>query len=213
MLRRRSSDGASLETTFVTVFEPLGPRPGIRRVGRLESPPGTVVLLLETAGGAEHLVVNLTPGTRQTVRLSGGEPLQTDGLAVRETAGGPGPGRGDLRRDRPDGSSASPGPRGRSAGPSAPPRETPGAGSRPTRPCPSRSPSPAAPCSIRHGDGTTRGWTLVRVENTPDGRARLLVREEPGFQIDPESRDAVYYQFPGTRIPGPHRFRVARIAR
>ncbi|HEX8199485.1 MAG TPA: hypothetical protein VF590_03295, partial [Isosphaeraceae bacterium] len=66
---------------------------------------------------------------------------------------------------------------------------------------------------IRHGDGTTRGWTLVRVENTPEGRARLVVREEPGFLIDPATRDAVYYQFPGIRVTGPHQFWVAKMTR
>src|SRR5262249_1486644 len=64
---------------------------------------------------------------------------------------------------------------------------------------------------VRHGDGTTRGWTLQRVENTPGG-ARLYVREEPGFAIDPATHQARYYQFPRPTFPGPHPFRVSRIA-
>jgi hypothetical protein len=65
---------------------------------------------------------------------------------------------------------------------------------------------------VQHGDGTTHGWTLERVENRAEG-AKLYVREEPGFQIDAASRAAVFYQFPGTTVPGPHQFRVARIVR
>jgi hypothetical protein len=211
LLRRRSEDGASLATTFVTLFEPLGPHPEITRVGRLESPSGTVVLLLETAGGSEHLVVNLTPGTRRTVRLSDGQRLRTDGLAVRvtpnlllaggtfaETAGKV------VRQSRAQGTirRAFRGDEG---------------GGRGWFEADAALPEPETLADrtllVHHGDGTTRGWTLVRVENTPDGRARLVVREEPGFQIDPETHDAVYYQFPGTRMAGPHRFWVARMAR
>ena len=67
---------------------------------------------------------------------------------------------------------------------------------------------------IRHGDGTTRGWTLTQVENLPDGSgARLHVHEEPGFLIDPQTGIARYYQFPRNSAPGPHAFHVSRIAR
>ncbi len=55
-------------------------------------------------------------------------------------------------------------------------------------------------------------WTLRRVENAPDG-LRLHVREEPGFEIDSRGGEARYYQFPGTTAPGPHQFRVSRMAR
>ena len=65
---------------------------------------------------------------------------------------------------------------------------------------------------IRHGDGTTRGWTLVRVENNPES-AKLYVREEPGFLVDPETAAARYYQFPRNTAPGPHQFRISRTAR
>jgi hypothetical protein len=67
---------------------------------------------------------------------------------------------------------------------------------------------------IKHGDGTTRGWTLTRVENTPEGNAaRLHVHEEPGFLIDRDSGAARYYQFPRDTAPGPHRFTISQIAR
>ena len=65
---------------------------------------------------------------------------------------------------------------------------------------------------VRHGDGATRGWTLDKVENTPDG-ARLFVREEPGFLIEPRTGEAQYYQFPRNALPPPHRFGVPRISR
>ena len=67
---------------------------------------------------------------------------------------------------------------------------------------------------IQHGDGTTRGWTLTRVENIPEGdAARLHVHEEPGFPIDRESGAARYYQFPRDTAPGPHRFTISQITR
>jgi hypothetical protein len=65
---------------------------------------------------------------------------------------------------------------------------------------------------LRHGDGTTRGWTLARVENTPRG-ARLHVREEPGFHLEPDTGVARYDRAPGGAFPGPHQFRVARLSR
>jgi hypothetical protein len=212
VLRRRSPDGSGLETTFVTVFEAIGPRPGLQRVGRLESPPGTVVLLLETAAGTEHLVVNVTPGTRQTVRLSGGEPLQTDGLAVRETAEGLVLAGGTFAR-----TSGCAVRQPRAEGTIRRAVRAVEGDARGWFEADAALPDPESLAGrallVRHGDGTTRGWTIARAENTPEGRARLLVREEPGFQVDPQSRDAVYYQFPETRAPGPHHFRVARIAR
>ena len=68
-------------------------------------------------------------------------------------------------------------------------------------------------CLIRHGDGTTRGWTLRRVESLPDRRSRLYVREEPGFLIEGDDRAARYYQFPGITAPGPHTFTIATLGR
>jgi hypothetical protein len=65
---------------------------------------------------------------------------------------------------------------------------------------------------VRHGDGTSRAWTVARVENTLDF-ARLFVREEPGFALMPATGVAHYYQFPQTTAPGPHLFRIGRVAR
>jgi len=53
---------------------------------------------------------------------------------------------------------------------------------------------------VQHGDGTCRSWTLEAIEPSPGG-SRLLVREEPGFEIDAHTREARYYQFPGVISP------------
>ncbi|MHC5538911.1 hypothetical protein ACYOEI_11885, partial [Singulisphaera rosea] len=66
---------------------------------------------------------------------------------------------------------------------------------------------------IRHGDGTTRGWTLQHVETHANG-SRLYVREEPGFTIDDKNdRVARYYQFPRNIAPWPHEFRISKMSR
>ncbi len=59
VLQRRSEDGTVLRSTFVTLFEPIGDFPSLRRVGRVESPPGTIVLATRNA---------------RRPRASGGEP-------------------------------------------------------------------------------------------------------------------------------------------
>ena len=168
-------------------------------------------MYLETAEGKEHLVVNLTPGTPRTVPLADGSSLTTDGLAVRVSdramvlAGGTfaessgrqvrqvkvtGKIRGVVRRNS--------------------------AESRGWFEADAPLPDPdllaGRVLHIRHGDGTTRGWTLQKVENTAEG-ARLHVREEPGFELDPQTQAARYYQFPRDVAPGPHLFRVSKIAR
>jgi len=217
VLHRRSADGATLATRFVTVFEPVGAgAPPLVRVGRVASPPDAVVLALMTADGPEDLVVNLNPGTRIDVRVADGRTLATDGLAVRATrqgltlAGGTMASLGELQaRLRPASGTI----RGAIRQPSAEGRglfEVEGT-----------LPDPAALAGrtllVRHGDGSVRGWTLVRVEPTgqaePPAAARLVVREEPGFRLDPASGAAGYYQFPRVTIPGPHTFRISQIAR
>jgi hypothetical protein len=65
---------------------------------------------------------------------------------------------------------------------------------------------------VHHGDGTCKAWTLDSIESTPQG-TRLHVREEPGFEIEDKTGAANYYQFPQVTVPGPHRFRLAQIAR
>jgi hypothetical protein len=212
ILRRNSAEGATLKTTFVTVFEPIGPRSPWWRIGRVASPAGTVVLVLESDQGSEHLVVNLRPGTLQTVTLHDGQSLTTDGLAVRVSpsglalAGGTFASLGarTVRQSRARGT---------------------------IRRCVRRAsadgrgwfetdeslldPQTLAGRAllIQHGDGTIRGWTLRRVETLPEGRSRLHVFEEPGFTLDPATQVARYYQFPRLVLPGPHRFFVAKIAR
>src|SRR5205085_646414 len=89
VLRRRSADGWSLKTAFVTVIEPISPTiPALAQVARIPSAPEAVVVSVKTTEGGEYLVVNLTPGTIQTITLPGGETLRTDGLAVRLSKSG-----------------------------------------------------------------------------------------------------------------------------
>lgn len=211
ILRRTSTDGGPLKSMFVTVFEPVGGAPALLRVGRVATSPESVVIYLETVEGKEHLAVNLTPGTPRTVQLADGSSLTTDGLAVRVSdramvlAGGTfaesagrqvrqvkvgGTIRGVVRRNS-----------AKSRG-----------WFEADAPLPDPDLLAGRVLHIRHGDGTTRGWTLLKVENT-DGGARLHVREEPGFELDPQSRAAHYYQFPGNVSPGPHLFRVSKIVR
>jgi hypothetical protein len=212
ILRRRSEDGSTLKTTFVAVFEPVGAGVvPLRRVGRVASAADAVVLMVETAEGVEHLVVNLAAEAR-AVRLGDGRALRTDGLAVRVVgdevvlAGGTFaevPGR-RLQQPRSEGTILA---ASRRSGPGSPGWFEVDA----------TLDDPAGLVGrvllIRHGDGTTRGWTILRVEGTGQGRARVVVREEPGFALDPATGAARYYQFPRSEAPGPHRFRVARIAR
>ena len=167
ILRRRSEGGGTQKTTFVTLFEPLGtPAPPLARVGRVASSAETVVLYLETAQGSEHLVINLTPGKVQHVALSDGRQLQTDGLAVRVTsrdlilAGGSFAESGRRRTHQtPATGTVVAVSRGATAA---------GRGWFRTD---TTMPNPDALVGrtllIRHGDGTTRGWTLSRVENSP----------------------------------------------
>ena len=65
---------------------------------------------------------------------------------------------------------------------------------------------------VEHGDGQHRSWTLDSIETDPEG-TRLHVREEPGFQVDPDTGEAQYYQFPRTSSPGPTVFDLSQIAR
>lgn len=214
ILRRRSEDGATLTTTFVNVFEPIATgAPPLLRVGRAHASPGTVIVYLETAQGSEHLVINLEPGTVREVKLPDGRALRTDGVAVRVTphdltlAGGSfaESGGGRARQEPASGRVVAAHRDVSSAGPGYFLTDA-------------AVPDPDALVGrtllIRHGDGTVRGWTLTRVENTPDGdAARLHVHEEPGFLIEPESGHARYYQFPRNTAPGPHAFHVPRLTR
>jgi hypothetical protein len=212
IVRRRSKDGTTLRTMFVTLFEPAGGQSLLKRVGRAGSPDGSVVLYVETADGPEHLVINREPGHFLSVTLADGRTLSTDAIAVRVRpqgiilAGGTFVDAGDQRIRHEASSGAVVG--------------VVRQASQSSRGWFEANTSLADPealagrvLSIAHGDGTTRAWTLVRVENTATG-ARLHVREEPGFVLDrAHSGEARYYQFPRTVCPGPHRFSVARMSR
>jgi hypothetical protein len=213
ILRRRSVDGATLKSTFVTIFEPITTGVSPARFARMPAPPGMVAVSAETADGVEHLLVNLEPGTIQSIDLGDGQRLRTDGRVVRFSkdavvlAGGtflePTYGR-VLRHETAAGRIT--GVVRRASGSSRGWFET--------------ATTFADPASlagrvllIEHGDGTTRGWTVDSVENTPTG-SRVHVREEPGFALDSERNGpAHYYQFPRIAAPGPHRFRVSKMSR
>ena len=212
LLRRRVPDGSILKTTFVTVYEPVASAvPSLRRVGRVASAPGTVVVYAETEEGPEHLVVNLAAGTVVKVVLADGQTLTTDGLAVRVSARGLTLAGGTFAEHagrRVDHQTV--------GGRVTRAVRQPSPGARGWFEIDRPSPDPGALAGrvilIRHGDGTTRGWTLQHAETTPAG-TRFLVHEEPGFALDPTTRTAHYYQFPHAVAPGPHELRVCRIVR
>ena len=215
LLRRRSRGDAPLASTFVTVIEPVVPTvPLLGKVGRVDAEDGVVVLVLEAGGVVEHLVFNPTPGTPIAAKLADGRMVETDGLVVRVVAdrpilaGGTFAEVGGLRveQERAGGKVRATG----SAGPMSP-------GALGWIGIDASLPDPEAlvgrSLSIRHGNGISRGWTVVKAVNLPRGGARIDVRELAGFRIDPETGDAVYEQFPGLRAPGPHTLSIHRIAR
>ncbi len=213
ILRHLSENGATLQSTFVTVFEPISAAiPTLTRVGRMPA-KGAVVVYLETPDGPEHIVVNLKPGTLVTVNLVDGRTLTTDGLAVRVSATGLVLAGGTHASCSGSGLSLRLEPFAGQINWSVRQATTGSLGYfEANTPLPDPDSLAGRVLLIRHGDGTTRGWTLQRVENVAD-RARLFVREEPGFLIDPTTKVARYYQFPQTIATGPHAFRISRIAR
>jgi hypothetical protein len=208
VLRRASGDGRTLRSTFVTVLEPIADAiPPLARVGRVESPPGSIVLLIRTSEGDEHLVLNLQAGKETRVRLADGRALATDGLAVRVRGDGlvlAGGTRVDLddvtvlQRHRTTGTITGALADGTFV------TDT-------TLAEPDRLAGQAL--IIRHGDRTARAWTIVQAVNLPDGSSRLHVREAAGFTLDPASGEAQYLQFPRTRHPAPHAFVISGMAR
>lgn len=207
VVRQRSQTGETLHTRMLSVLEPLT-GPGLR-IGRVESPPETAVLVVEGNGGVEHLVLNTTPGESRSVSLADGRILTTDGLAVRVREDGLALAGGsfarvdtrEVRREAITGTIrlAVPDDQGR------------GVFATDAR-CPDTAALSGRTLIIQHGDGTARAWTIAAVEALEDG-TRFHVRESPGFQLDRHTDEARYDHFPGATHPGPHRFRVATIAR
>lgn len=212
ILRRRSADGGTLRSTFVTVFEPIGgTTPPLRRIGRVGSSDGVVVLLVETVDGPEYVVVNLKPGTTRTITLPDGTTATTDGLVLRisptgaQLAGGTRAGVAgiELSQARLTGRVIA---SGRADGPES--RgwfEVEGS-------IEGFAGLEGRTLLIRHGDASMHGWTIRAIEAS-GRRLKLHVREEPGFLIDPRSSEARYYQFPRLVSPGPHEYTVSRIVR
>jgi len=212
IVRRRSETGADLSSVFVTLFEPM--RSGLaplERVGRVESGPDVVVVVVEAPEGTEHLVFNRKAGKVVRARLANGRGVETDGLMVRV--------RGDdvtlvggTYAEAAGKLVSQPGVRGTIV---AAERQADGR-SRGFFLTPEKLPDGLAVAGrtlfIRHGDGPSRAWTLVAAEPTAGG-TRLHVREEPGFLVDEATGAAEYYQFPMTAAPGPHRFHLALSAR
>ena len=212
LVRRVAAGGKELASTFVTLFEPTGPGRSAAKVGRMTDTPGFVVLYLETADGPEHLVINLRPGTPRSVELADGRTLTTDAWVVRArrteliAAGG-------SVASTPDAAVNQPYVTGRILA-AARFTSAEGRGWFETDAAIPDDPGLAGrTLIIRHGDGTTHGWTLLRVEPAAEKRTRLHVREEPGFLIEGDDRHARYYQFPGNTSPGPHAFGISTIRR
>lgn len=209
ILRRRATDERPLLSAFVTVLEPLN-RSGqkLRRVGRVDSPEGTIQLVIETDEGTDHLVLNLRPGQDQTLRLADGRTLNTNGLLTRVSATELIVAGGESASI--DGIAAQ---ASRAAGVIRAVR--PGHGFETDQLLPDPESLSGRTLLIQHGDGTSRGWTLDRVENHPGTKptAQLHVREETGFQIDPRTGFAHYDAPFDQPHPGPHTFVIARIAR
>jgi hypothetical protein len=211
IVRRRHDHGATLDSQFVTVLEPLG-QPALLRVGRVASERGTVVLVMQTADGDEHLVLNLASAREINVALADGERLRTDALAVRVTprsflvAGGTFAELGQRRHAHHHAT-------GRVV---AVGRDVSGQSRgwfQTDRPLPEPRSVNGRALRIRHDDGTTRGWTIDHAENQGERGARIYVREEPGWQLDAETGFAFCYQFPGGRFPGPHAYAIDQITR
>lgn len=212
ILRRRSADGATLRTTFVTLFEPTtgDDAPAIVNIRRVEA-RDAVLISLETPDGPETILVSLKPGSPVSAKLLDGRVLSTDGLAVRlgpqglALAGGTYadiPGQSARQRSL-TGKLVHLVPR---QSPETPGYfETNGA-------IPDPESLVGRALIVRHGDGTTRGWTLKRVISERRG-SRLYVNEELGFNLDPRTGVARYLKDPGESFAGPHTFTVERIAR
>ena len=214
IVRRRSADGSTLASTFVTVFDPTGAGVPLRRVGRVPSPPGSVVLTVESADGVDHLVVNLRPGTKLTVgsRRWADRDDRWPGAPVR--TGGPPTCRWDLREGRA---------RSRSATTVFPVESSDPAGQIDAEgrgwfevegPSALFARVEGRTLLIRHGDGSLHGWTITsgrRPEQVPRP-ARWSVRN-PASRSTRPTDEGRYYQFPGITVPGPHTYTISQLSR
>ena len=178
----------------------------------MNNTPGFVVLYLDTPDGPEHLVINLRPGVVRQTHLADGRELSTDGRVVRARrdelmlAGGTVAALGGVAVRQPAIVGKILGANRFNSGTTRGWFET-------DAPIPSGMNLTGRTLIIRHGDGTTHGWTLQKVEPAGAKRTRLYVAEEPGFGLEGKDQVAHYYQFPATSSPGPHSFRVSTIAR
>lgn len=210
IVRRRSDAGSTLKSRFITVFEPYERGAPPIRVGRVAADPDVIVILVKTPTGDESLVLNMEPGAVREIRLADDRVLKTDGFLVRvvgnqvQLAGGTSAELGGrvVRHHRAAGTIV------RAS------REDAGGSHgwfETAAPLPSPEQFTGRTLLIRHGNATSRGWTITRAVNISATAARIFVREEPGFRIDPESGDAQFYQFPRGTSPGPHTFVINQI--
>jgi hypothetical protein len=214
LLRRRSTGGAPLATRFITLFEPVlpGRSPSLRRVGRVESSSDCVAIAIETDQGPEFLVINTRPQASQAVPLGERGVLRTDALAVHITnhqliqAGGT---YAEFRQRR----STAPPQWGSLTSAARAPSATARGWFETATSVDSPERAAGRTLVVRHGDGSSHAWTIDKITSPAVDRSRIDVVEEPGFTIDPATGDAIYYQHPRTRVPGPHLFRVCHITR
>ncbi len=212
MSRRKADSDQPIQTAFVRLFEEPGAS-GLDRIGRLESEPGVVVLVLETLRGVEFLIFNSTPGTTREIQLQNDVLIRTDSLLVRVNrqelvmAGGTFAEIGGrrLEQERVSGLIES-SVRSTSSG---------GRGWFETNLLTINRPERliGRTLIVTHGRRRSRAWTIQNVVQAPGNRVRFVVVEEPGFLIERETRRARYYQFPNEDLDGPHEFTVAQIGR
>ncbi len=212
VLRRRSEDGASLSSAFVTVFEPIGTSAPLRRVGRVELRGGC-----RGPGGGDGRRPGDAGREPQRRTLATGQP---GGWAAPEDRRGrrPAPNRRDhpgrrhVRRGRRPKGRADPGRRQhRGRGPiriEGRPGLVFHSGGAPRSRFAGRA-GPPDPPRRRHRPGLDDRFG----PEPRRGRRRIVVREPPGFHIDARTGSAQYDSFPGFTVPGPHRFGISRIAR
>jgi hypothetical protein len=214
VLRRTSTGGAPHSTRFITLIEPIlpGTTQALRRVGRIESGDDCIAIALDTSQGTEYLVINARPNSPQAIPLGEREIMRTDALVVHATDDGLVQAGGtycEFRHLR----STAPGQWGTLV---AAARQHLGSSLgwfEASQPIESPELAAGQTLIVRHGDNSSHAWTIDKVTASPDGRTRIEVKEEPGFTIDLATGDAIYYQHPRTRAPGPHVFRVCHISR